>query len=864
MMPATLVKTLRSTRAAQQIRQASAERAGEAPAVAGSRLFFALIVAVASAPAAGILLAATWLFVVLGLIAGEQQWFLSPGARARRAGQAGMVFSWLHSAAYSTAAMYLVLFHTGAAQTFGVTLYGVIMFQILVRDYARPRCLVLNLIPPVLTMALVQLAATVLRIGQGRPLEIITLLASPLVVFWVFRAVQQDLTRNRARWLEAATRAEAGTRDIEEAHRVAMMAEDLAGIGHWRLDVPSQVTAWSEGVFRVFGLKPSQDTPCFEDIVRLFEPDCQALVLEAHAKLVKTGASFTLEGRIRRADGETRHVTCNGAAERNSSGEVETLFGTIMDVTESRMREAVLQESETRYRMLTERATDVIIRYDPTGEIEFASPSVQQFGFAPKDLVGRNMADFIHPDHQAGTLQVRTDVTQGRALAMGDNHEFQARRADGEWIWLQGNPAPIRDASGKIIAAVTVLRDITAHKAMEEELRRKRAEAEAATVAKAEFLANMSHEIRTPLTGIIGFSGLLGHMDGLPDMARSYVRRIATSGEALLDVVNDILDFSKLEAGQVMLDPQPFDVHRFFENTMAMVSGQADAKGLAHTLDIGAETPAALVADSGRLRQVVVNLLGNAIKFTDAGSVRVAVNHDAKADQLRVAVSDTGAGVPKDRLDRLFRRFSQVDGSITRRYGGTGLGLSICKTLVELMGGDIAVESAEGAGSTFSFWVSVKAVDVDWVERDTAFIAEETETRPARILVVDDLGVNRELVRAVLEAAGHTVDEAAGGAEAVQTADQGRFDLIFMDLQMPGMDGCAAARAIRNLGSPSRLTPIVALSANVLPEQVRASEAAGMNDHVGKPILPTELLGAVTRWAHVQLPEASAALAQSA
>jgi CheY-like chemotaxis protein len=278
-----------------------------------------------------------------------------------------------------------------------------------------------------------------------------------------------------------------------------------------------------------------------------------------------------------------------------------------------------------------------------------------------------------------------------------------------------------------------------------------------------------------------------------------------------------------------------------------LVSTQAAEKGLQLGTAIASALPPAVMVDGARLRQVLLNLLSNAIKFTEAGGVAVTVGYDATdGGQLKVSVTDSGVGVAPEQLHRLFQRFSQADGSISRQYGGTGLGLAICRSLTSLMGGEIGVESTPGMGALF--WFTVKAPACEPGALADAAQGDRFDTRPARILVVDDAPVNRELVGVLLGVFGHELSEASGGAEAVLAAAEQPFDLILMDLQMPGMDGLAATRAIR-AGSPkNRATPIVALSANILPNHLEACRVAGMNDHIGKPIDTRELLTKVARW----------------
>jgi PAS domain S-box-containing protein len=561
--------------------------------------------------------------------------------------------------------------------------------------------------------------------------------------------------------------------------------------------------------------------------------------------------------RLPDGPGEHRIVTASGEW-LWAEGQLKVLYGPdgrpsgilsqLREITVRKAAQSALAESEARYRLLAELATDIILRVDAGGIVRYISPACRRLGYEVEDLVGQPATQFLHPDDREIAHERMAALLAGEPRSPDELQEYRAITKSGDIVWLEGAAALGRSEDGQSTDIVSHLRDVTERRRFEDELRRKQAEAEAATLAKSEFLANMSHEIRTPLTGILGFSGLLEDMGGLPPAAATYASRITTASQTLLTVVNDILDFSKIEAGQVELDPQAFDPAAFVRETAELVSGQAEEKHLALYIAIDGALPPAVLADGARLRQILLNLLTNAIKFTDTGGVTVTVAHDgADGGRLKISVTDTGVGIAPERLHRLFQRFSQADGSINRQYGGTGLGLAICKSLAVLMGGDIGVESRPGEGAVF--WFAIKAPAAQLCSEAPGEADGEIDGRPARILVVDDSPVNRELVNALLGVFGHDLSEASGGAEAVEAASETPFDLILMDLQMPGMDGLAATQAIRAGGGLNRDTPIVALSANILPTHLVACRHAGMDDHIGKPIDTRELLTKVGRWA---------------
>ncbi len=373
-------------------------------------------------------------------------------------------------------------------------------------------------------------------------------------------------------------------------------------------------------------------------------------------------------------------------------------------------------------------------------------------------------------------------------------------------------------------------------------------EAEAATAAKATFLANMSHEIRTPLNSIIGFSDLLLDDISLKPVQRRYLELIQNAGGALLTVVNDVLDFSKLDAGKVELTSDPFSLEDLVSSTVSIVEGTADAKGLDLTVQIDPCLTPCFRGDPARIRQILLNFLSNAVKFTPAGSVSlniVKVSAGPLREQLRFSISDTGWGVPLEHQASLFEQFAQADPSVSREHGGTGLGLSICKSLVELMGGRVGFIDNQGPGATFWFEIGLETVAAAAVKPEVC--ADPSDGEGLRILLVEDLPINRELACTILSNAGHSVEIACDGIEAVAAVQENAYDVILMDIQMPRMDGVTAARKIRELDGPAGRTPIIAMTANALPEQVQAFREAGMNDHVAKPFKQQSLHEAIRR-----------------
>jgi PAS domain S-box-containing protein len=468
-------------------------------------------------------------------------------------------------------------------------------------------------------------------------------------------------------------------------------------------------------------------------------------------------------------------------------------------------------------------------------------------GYRPEELEGQPMLSFIHPDDAPASQGQMHRVGEG-----ADVHSFvnRYRRRDGTYRYFEWRAR----RQGALVYGVA--RDVTDRLAVEAETAAARAAAEAASRAKSEFLANMSHEIRTPLNGVIGVAGALAET-GLASHQREMVELILTSGQTLERLVSDVLDLSRIEAGRMEFDLQPFDLRPHLGGVLDLFRTRAQAKGLAFGLAFGDGAEGWLTGDVVRIKQVLGNLVSNAIKFTAAGEVAITVELRPGADQdrdpdsvvLALEVRDTGIGFDADFARDMFQRFRQADSSITRRFGGAGLGLSICRALVETMGGEIGADAAPGEGARFFVSLPLRRCPPPEVPASSSRLADAGADRsgPVRVLLAEDHPVNQRVVQLILAPTGVVLTTVADGAEAVEACRTGAFDLILMDMQMPVMDGLAATRAIRELerGGGGARTPIVMLTANAMRHHEQEARDAGADLHLAKPVTPASLLGAM-------------------
>ena len=505
-----------------------------------------------------------------------------------------------------------------------------------------------------------------------------------------------------------------------------------------------------------------------------------------------------------------------------------------------------LESSEKRYRQIIETSLDAFVGMDANGRIvDWNARAAITFGWRPEEVIGKRLSDTIIPElyREAHERGLRRFLDSGEGRILNTRIELVALRRDGLEFPVELTVSHLKADAGHFFSAF--IRDITEQKRAERALRDAKEDAEAASDAKSTFLATMSHEIRTPMNGILGMTELVLDSE-LTREQRESLGLVRLSAESLLTVINDILDFSKIEAGKMGLEAIPFDLREALGETMKGLGIRADQKGLELVYEVDPEVPEALLGDPGRIRQIVINLVGNAIKFTERGEVFVKVNqepHLADETHLHFTVKDTGTGIPLDKQQKIFEAFSQADGTMARRYGGSGLGLAICTNLVDMMGGKIWVESQPGQGSAFHFTVKLSVQKAPLAK---SVPLQPQQLRDLHALIVDDNFTNRRVLHGMLSRWGMKPTAVDGGRSALQALEVAKstghpFPLILLDGQMPEMDGFTLAERIQKDPSLVGATIMMLTSAGQLGDAARCREL-GISAYLVKPIRQGELL----------------------
>jgi PAS domain S-box-containing protein len=628
---------------------------------------------------------------------------------------------------------------------------------------------------------------------------------------------------------------------LRERQLRAILDNTPALIGYWDAQMQNRIANHMYAEW--FGRDPTQMLGQYmEDVIgeRAFKANW------SYIEGALSGSSQQFEQTIKRANKSDRYVLTSYVPDQRN-GAVEGFYVLIIDITDRRLSEERLWASEA--------FLDRIGRVAGIGgwELDLSSGTLQwsdrtrQLHEVATDFeptMETAIAFYAHEAQPIVRQAYDAAITQGQSWDL----ELPLLTANGRHLWVRfaGETEAVDGAAKRVFG---VFQDITARKQIESEHEARRIlldkarttaeiaqrEAEQASRDKSDLLATMSHEVRTPLNAIVGFTDLLLRHTELGEDVYDTLKMFQASSSALLRVVDDALDFSMIEAGKLVLVPEPFSPRELVQEAIAMVAAQAAGKGLEIQQQIAEIVPRNLIGDAVRIRQVLLNFLINAVKFSSRGAIVIGVETLGGTElgtSLLFTVKDDGIGFPEHKHDMLFNRFSQVDGSIRRRFGGTGLGLAISKSLVEAMGGTIGARSFEGQGSTFWFALALPEAQ-DGVDAKPQPLAAVTRLR---ILVVDDVPINLELARRILSSAGHSVDVVETGQDAIVYVQRQNYDLVLMDIQMPEMDGITATKHIRRLSHRNHLVPIFAMTANVLPGQVEMFRAAGLDGHIGKPL----------------------------
>ena len=567
---------------------------------------------------------------------------------------------------------------------------------------------------------------------------------------------------------------------------------------------------------------------------------------EVNRELEETGqASF--EWKHIRSDGTTRVVFVSASKIPIDDETMELVVW--QDLTMIKEAEERLRQSESQYRTIIENTDEIIYTLSLDGRFTFVSPSwTRHLGHSVDEVIGRRFVEFVHPEDRSKGLAYTLRLFQDPGFR--GSCDYRARHKDGSYRWHETSGSVVFGPNGGVIHFVGLSQDVTSKLEAKEALEVARDAALASSRAKSQFLATVSHEIRTPLNGVFGMTNLLADTE-LTETQRSYVRTIQSSGEILRRVIDDVLDYSRIEAGKLTISPIATDAISALHDVVSLFQGASREKGIALALDCSGIKALQVYADPARMKQVVANLVSNAVKFTEVGGVRVVaklIRETSTAVILRIEVVDTGIGIKQDRADAIFEGFTQADNSMHRRYGGSGLGLTISKRITDLMGGTMGVQSQYGSGSTFWVELPLSKIVVSNAKLDP--IGSSISLEGLRVLLAEDNLINVEVAKIQIEKLGCSVMIANDGLEALNLYQNHEFDVVLMDVQMPEMDGLESTRQIRAYEQASQKhTPIIALTATAFAEDKRACEDAGMDGFLSKPFKREELELILREWA---------------
>ncbi|MGN6207956.1 PAS domain S-box protein [Asticcacaulis sp.] len=637
---------------------------------------------------------------------------------------------------------------------------------------------------------------------------------------------------------------------LDESHHQLRMAQKVGGIGVFAVAADADELTVSEEFCTIFGLDPAP-VVSLSAVASLVLPEDAGAQSTENDRAEGTTPSET-EYRIRRPDGEVRWIYRRAEFIRDGDGRPSHMVGMVQDITARKTADLRLKESQAYLNLMLESVQDyAIISLDEAGRIMLWNSGAQKiFGYKPQDVMGSHIEVIFTPEDRAHGAP-RTELAMAATNTRASDERWHLRQS-GDRFYASGTMAAMYDDEGRVRGFIKIARDMTAQQQAQEALLEARNAAEAANIAKTEFLANMSHEIRTPMNAIIGLSTILSKSQPLTPRQMEYIRTLSNSADSLLALINDLLDIAKIEARTVELEHIPFSLTRLMQEVASMMAVSVRDKGLTFTGDGECVEERMFIGDPTRLRQIIVNLCSNAIKFTEKGGVHVGITCHPSAlpdsEMVCISVTDSGIGIAPEKMETIFQKFVQADTSINRKYGGTGLGLAITKTLTEIMGGSISVRSEVGEGSVFEVCIPLKIATSDQVNRTEYSIhaivdnTVEAHVRP-HVLLVEDYEPNILVATTFLEDFGYYVDVANNGQEAFEAVRKRAYVAVLMDVQMHGMNGLDATRRIREWeeseGRPR--VRIIGMTAHALAGDRERCLAVGMDDYIPKPFRPEEL-----------------------